>query len=283
MGAHLNIAAISRRTGVAPDTLRKWEQRYGVVRPTRTSGGQRRYSEQDVARVEWLRDRLAEGWRIGEASRVLQHRDVPAAADPAALLEALGDAALRGDTSATGALLDQSFAVLPLTTALDEVVAPTLRWIGEAWHRGELSVAHEHAAASKIRARLEQLVADERGGVRGTAVLACAPGEQHDLGLLMLAVALRADGWHVEYLGANTPVGDAVAFAESLSAELLCLSAARAEPLEAIERGLADLGRETATTVAVGGAASTEDAPHAVSASRRLDDVVERLRHAAAR
>ena len=43
--ALLNIAALSRRTGVAPDTLRKWEQRYGVLRPVRTAGGQRRYSE----------------------------------------------------------------------------------------------------------------------------------------------------------------------------------------------------------------------------------------------
>ena len=53
-------------------------------------------------------------------------------------------------------------------------------------------------------------MADARGGVRGTAVLACAPGEHHDLGLLMLAVALRADGWRVEYLGADTPVESAV-------------------------------------------------------------------------
>src|SRR5918998_4819726 len=69
--AAFNIAALARRTGVAPDTLRKWEQRYGILRPTRTAGGQRRYSELDVARVEWLRDRLSEGYRIGEAATLL--------------------------------------------------------------------------------------------------------------------------------------------------------------------------------------------------------------------
>jgi len=64
----LNIAAVARRTGVAPDTLRKWERRYGVLHPRRTSGGQRRYDDLDVSRVEWLRDRLTEGIRIGAAA-----------------------------------------------------------------------------------------------------------------------------------------------------------------------------------------------------------------------
>src|SRR3954452_22359067 len=75
----LNIAALARRTGVAPDTIRKWEHRYGVIRPERTAGGQRRYSERDVARVEWLKARLGEGYRIGEAAQLLGSADLEAA------------------------------------------------------------------------------------------------------------------------------------------------------------------------------------------------------------
>src|SRR5947209_15218106 len=71
MSTGLNIAALAQRTGVPPDTLRKWEQRYRILQPDRTSGGQRRYSERDVARVEWLRERLSQGYRIGEAARLL--------------------------------------------------------------------------------------------------------------------------------------------------------------------------------------------------------------------
>ena len=69
-----------------------------------------------------------------------------------------------------------------------------------------------------MRAALQKLLADPRADVRGTAVLACAPGEQHEIGLLMLAVLLRADGWQVAYLGADTPSADAVALAERLGA-----------------------------------------------------------------
>ena len=122
--------------------------------------------------------------------------------------------------------------MLPLEQALTEVVTPALRWAGEAWHRGELSVAQEHAITAKVRAHLGKLISEGRGGVRGSAVLACAPGEQHDIGLLMLAVMLRADGWRVEFLGADTPVDAAVAFASGSGAGMLCLSASRTESVE---------------------------------------------------
>src|ERR671933_174668 len=67
----MNIAALARRTGVAADTLRKWEQRYGLLQPKRMKGGQRRYTDRDVDRVEWLKARLTEGYRIGEAAALL--------------------------------------------------------------------------------------------------------------------------------------------------------------------------------------------------------------------
>jgi DNA-binding transcriptional MerR regulator len=117
----LNIAALARRTGVAPDRLRKWEQRYHLLHPSRTPGGQRRYAEPDVARVEWLRDRLREGWRIGEAARVLRASAAPALADPAALRNALLETTRSGDPESLEPLLDQAFAVLPLE-------GPSARW-----------------------------------------------------------------------------------------------------------------------------------------------------------
>ena len=109
------------------------------------------------------------------------------------------------DSARLSSLIDQTFALLSLERGIVEVVAPVLERIGQGWDTGAISIAQEHLLTSKLRARLEQLVGDTRGGVRGTAVLACAPGERHDLGLLMLAVLLGADGWHVEYLGADTP------------------------------------------------------------------------------
>lgn len=277
----LNIAALSRRTGVAPDTLRKWEHRYGVLEPTRTAGGQRRYSERDIQRVQWLRDRLAEGWRIGEAARVLQETAAPPLSAPADLREALIAAALGDDPAQASATLDQALAVLPLEQAFDEVITPALQAIGEAWHRGEVTVAQEHALTAKVRARLGRLLSDPRGAARGTVVLACAPGEQHDVGLLMLAVALRADGWRVEYLGPSTPAADALVFAEAIGAAAVCVSVTCETSLVQLREELDVLPARRGPTLVVGGAAADADAARtvqAVYAEAPLQRVVEKLR-----
>jgi methanogenic corrinoid protein MtbC1 len=277
----LNIAALSRRTGVAADTLRKWELRYGVLRPVRTSGGQRRYSEQDVQRVECLRDRISEGWRIGEAARVIEEATALALDEPTELRDALIAAVQESDAVGLASTLDQTFAVLPLDQALTDVVTPALRWTGEAWHRGELSVAQEHAITAKVRAHLGKLISSGQGGVHGVAVLACAPGERHDVGLLMLAVMLRADGWRVEFLGADTPTEAAIAFAERVGATMLCLSAAREEAVAALRTALEAAAPPDGLALVIGGAAVTPQVARelrAIHADGKLDSAVARLR-----
>jgi len=281
----LNISALSRRTGVAPDTLRKWEQRYGVLRPIRTAGDQRRYSEMDVQRVEWLRDRIREGWRIGEAARVLDEASSTALDDPAELRDALIASIRDYEPQVLSATLDQTFAVLPLEQALTEVIKPALQWTGEAWHNGELSIAQEHAFTAKVRAHLGKLLSDGRGGVRGVAVLACAPGEQHDIGLLMLAVMLRADGWRVELLGVDTPIDTTIAFADRIGATILCISATLSESVDLLRLALAPDGPRPRAALVVGGAAidpETARELQAVYVKGELVRAVARLRELAA-
>jgi len=277
----LNISALSRQTGVAPDTLRKWEQRYGVLNPTRTSGGQRRYAETDVQRVEWLRDRIRDGWRVGEAARVLDEAGSTALDEPAELRDALIASIRDYEPQLVSATLDQAFAVLSLEQALTEVITPALHWAGEAWHGGELSIAQEHAITAKVRAHLGKLLSDGRGGVHGVAVLACAPGEQHDIGLLMLAVMLRADGWRVEFLGVDTPIDTAIAFADRIGATMLCISAARRESLDLLRTALRSLTPPPTATLVIGGAATDPETAldlRAIYADGRLDLAVARLR-----
>src|SRR6267154_2669037 len=221
MHAGLNIAALAHRTGVPPDTLRKWEQRYSILQPDRTAGGQRRYTERDVARVEWLRERLDEGYRIGVAASLLGTIGVGSGRKARDHLRGLLDAVEGGETSEIGLRLDQAFALLGVDETLEAVVRPMLEAVGAAWARGELTVAEEHLVSETVRSRLGHLLGDPGGGVRGTAVLLCVPGERHELGLMMAAIALRRDGWKVVYLGADTPFEDAVALARRLSARVV--------------------------------------------------------------
>jgi MerR family transcriptional regulator, light-induced transcriptional regulator len=236
MSAGLNIAALAQRTGVPPDTLRKWEQRYQILQPDRTAGGQRRYTERDVARVEWLRERLDEGYRIGVAASLLGTIGVGPGRSARDHLRGMLDSIALGETWEIGLRLDQAFALLGVDETLEAVVRPLLETVGERWTRGELTVAEEHLVSETVRSRLGHLLGDSGGGVRGSAVLLCAPGEQHELGLMTAAIALRRDGWKIVYLGADTPIVDAVALARRLPAQLLGLSVALREHAQGLER-----------------------------------------------
>ena len=261
MPAGLNIAALSRRTGVAPDTLRKWEQRYQILWPTRTAGGQRRYDERDVARVEWLCERLREGYRIGEAAILLGTAHVTTTRTPEDHLRTIVTAVGAGDAAQIGLLVDQAFALHGVDDTLEKILRPLLETIGEHWQRGELSVAEEHLVTEAVRSRLGHLLSDAGGGVRGTAVLACLPGERHELGLMMLAIGLRRDGWKVVYLGADTPVEAALDVAHRQSARVLGISCTVAQPdrLPSVD-GLEIVVGGPATDAYMGGLAETVDA-----------------------
>jgi MerR family transcriptional regulator, light-induced transcriptional regulator len=266
----LNIAALTQRTGVPSDTIRKWEQRYGVLHPERTPGGQRRYSELDVARVEWLKERIHEGYRIGEAAALLGAGD-QVARTVEELRNGIVASTIASDVDALGQLVDQALALAPLDKSFAQVLAPALVEVGERWASGAVSVAQEHLVSSIVRAALQKLLSDQRADVRGTAVLACAPGERHEIGLLMLAVMLRSDGWQVAYLGADTPFTDAVALADRLHANALCFSAASKENAQALDRELATTLLRRSLAVLVGGRGTKKtDVRDAVARLRKL-------------
>jgi methanogenic corrinoid protein MtbC1 len=281
MSSGLNIAALAQRTGVAPDTLRKWEQRYAILQPTRTAGGQRRYSERDVARVEWLRARLDEGYRIGEAASLLGTVGVEPARSARDYLKGILQALDDGDTAEIGIRLDQALALLGVDDTLQSLLKPLLDEVGDRWERGELTVAEEHLVSEAVRSRLGHLLADSGGGVRGIVVLACAPGEHHELGLMMTSLALRRDGWKIVYLGADTPVGDAFTLAEKLSAGVVGLSVAMEAHGAALEKELGKASQPVGLQLVVGGAGANRGLARrlgAVHAGGKLADAVKTVR-----
>ncbi|HEU5213187.1 MAG TPA: MerR family transcriptional regulator [Gaiellaceae bacterium] len=263
--AGLNIAALAHATGVPAHTLRKWEQRYGVLSPVRTSGGQRRYTEVDVARVHWLRARLDEGYRIGEAAALLTAPENAPATTPADLIEAVLRSVCASDVEAAQRLLDQAFTLYPLETAIEDVAVPLLVEVGERWSAGELTVAQEHLVTSAVRARALRRLADPWPGIRGRVVLACAPGERHEVGLLALAALLAGEGWGVVYLGAETPVDAALALASSVDAVVACFSVTMEHNRDALVAGLQSSDRD-GTEIVVGGQAADADLSGSVGA-----------------
>lgn len=253
--AQLRIGELARRTGVATELLRAWERRYGLFTPERTAGGYRLYSEDDVQRVRRMRQLLGTGLSAAEAARQAGS-EPPALAEVAPVAAAaveLRRALEQLDDAAAHAAFDRLLADYSTRAVLAGVVLPLLHELGAGWERGEISVAQEHFASNLLRGRLLGLA---RGWDRGSgqrAVLACPPGERHDLGLVIFGLSLRELGWRVTFLGADTPPDTIVETVERLEPEALVLAVTDPARLAGVTEAIGRL-RDTGTAVWVGGA-----------------------------
>lgn len=231
----MRIGELSRRTGVSPELLRAWEQRYGLLRPTRSQGGFRLYSAEDEARVRRTSALIADGLSAAEAARMAVESpsgspvpaSVPSGAgrpvvdDVAAQLrEALDDFDAAGGHTA----LDRLLGAVSVEFALTEVLIPYLHDLGSRWADGTATVAQEHFASNLIRGRLLGLARDWGTGGTSSAVLACLPGEAHDLGLVLLGVLIARRGWQVTFLGADTPLDTVESSVQTLRPSLVVLA-----------------------------------------------------------
>ncbi|HEX4745361.1 MAG TPA: MerR family transcriptional regulator [Gaiellaceae bacterium] len=246
-GGYIRIGELSRRTGVSPELLRAWERRYGLFEPDRSPGRFRLYTDADVTRVETMRRQIADGLSAAEAARrVLGAPDasqLPAASAPAIEepMAELRRALTEFDDGAAHAAIDRLVATLSLEAFLRDVVLPLLQEIGEGWERGEITIAQEHFASNLVRGRLMAL---GRGWGRGAgrhALLAAPSGEQHDLGLVVLALVLRDRGWRVTFLGADTPLETVADTARRVVPEVIVL--AMLQPTHLASEDMHALGR----------------------------------------
>jgi DNA-binding transcriptional MerR regulator len=260
----LRIGELSKRAGVSAESLRAWERRYGLLRPSRSAGGLRLYSLDDLERVRKMRTHLAAGLAAAEAARLASAPDEVQArsssADPVKLRAALAAAVERFDEAAAQAALDHAVAALSVDALLVELVLPYLHELGTRWERGEASVAQEHFASGLVRGRLLGLARGWGLGLGPTALLACLPDEFHDLGLIAFGLALRARGWRIVFLGADAPVETIETAARSIDPALIVLSGVSPERLRPVIAQLRPLAARH--TLAIGGACaeSTESA-----------------------
>lgn len=284
--AHLRIGALSRRVGVSPELLRAWEQRYGLLQPVRSAGGFRLYSTADEDRVRLMRRHLAAGVSAAQAARLALTEAAPDRGEEAqpgelARLSTELVAALdRLDEPGAHAALDRLLATFTLQTVLRDVVLPYLHELGERWEHGEASVAQEHFASNILRGRLLGLARSWGEGAGPRAVLACAPGELHDLPLIIFGLVLAGRGWTITYLGPDTPIATVQVTLADLKPRLVVISAMTRPRLRGAQSQLTELVRQV--PVALAGAGATDGLARAtgafllegdpVTAAERVDD-----------
>jgi MerR family transcriptional regulator, light-induced transcriptional regulator len=86
------------------------------------------------------------------------------------------------------------------------------------------------------------------------ALLACVPGEQHELGLLAFGIALRRRGWQITYLGTDSPIGAVADLAPSLAPAAVVLLSMRPEGFLDHAREIQQLANQVPVMIAGTGA-----------------------------
>jgi MerR family transcriptional regulator, light-induced transcriptional regulator len=248
-----NIKAVARLVGLLPVTLRAWERRYGLPIPKRGDQGYRLYSEYDVRTLRWLKSQIDTGLSIGRATDLLHDmrlkgldpaneidRPIEQIVSPDALRDQFQNALSHFDEVNAGEALRRAFSLYAIDQVMLDIIQPVLVSFGEAWHRGELPVVVEHFATQFCMQNLNSmLAAATQPYASGVIVAACAPGETHQIGLMMVVTVLRWRGWDVKYMGPDLMLDKMVEALDAIHPRLLLFSATRVESA----RSLSDLPR----------------------------------------
>ena len=236
-----NTRAAVNLTQVEAPRLRAWERRYAILSPHRSSNSYRLYSERDLAIIRWLREQVEAGMTISQATSYLKSfagAGPPITQPPAeipslkleVMVQSLVGAALRLDEPEATHLLRQAFAVYCVEEVCEVLVQPTLYAIGAAWSEGRDVIVAEHFISNIVRVQLDTIWRMTFQPDNGPQVLvACVPGEQHELGAFMLALFLRRRGLCVTYLGQNTEAPALVRTVQCMRPAAVCLSATMPE------------------------------------------------------
>ena len=236
-GGQFTIKAVAQATGLTVETLRAWERRYEVVRPSRDASGRRTYSAADVARLRLLRTATELGHTIsrlaslGEedlARLVAQSGGQARSPQPSrgqAFVERALDATVHSDPTGVEEVLTSAIALLPPSEVIYSVISPLVREVGERWHRGAVTIAQEHMVTDIVR-RL--IISVSRGYLRTengpSLVLATLSGERHELGILMCSWLAATRRYHTHYLGADCPADEIARFAREVDASAVLVS-----------------------------------------------------------
>ncbi len=256
----LPIRIVASLTGVNPVTLRTWERRHGLVKPLRTPKGHRLFTRQDVERIRRVLALLDRGVPIGKVRAFVDaeradRTDSRAEGRWREYVELMAGAIARFDESELDRLYDQALSLHPVETVTRQLVLPLLSYLGERWVSVGGGIAEEHFFAVYLRSKLGARLQHRMRYASGPRIVAaCAPGERHEIGLLLFALEAHEAGLRTVLLGADTPFAQVLEVVRRSGARGVVISSSVEPAPHLLGCDLRELAREAAVPVFVGGA-----------------------------
>jgi DNA-binding transcriptional MerR regulator len=254
------IGTVAELTGVNSITLRAWERRYGLLAPVRKDSGHRLYSREHIDLITRVVALLDRGMRIGQVKAHLENErrsvSVQSRQPWTRYIERMIAAVVQFDEHALEATYGDALAAFPVQTVTDNLLAPLLEELGRRWESGEGSIAEEHFFGCYLRNLLGARFHHRRRLSAGhILVLACLPGERHETGLLLFALAANDAGYRTVLLGADLPIAELRQAANKVAASGVVIAGVMPISSGTIE-SLSDLAGQIDCPVFVGGSAS---------------------------
>jgi DNA-binding transcriptional MerR regulator len=254
----IDISRLSLLTGVNVSTLRSWERRHSLIAPSRTVGGHRLYSAEDVERLMLVKELVVTGHRVSELSglTIAELKQLqPSLPDLRSLdrdmILKLEQAVDDRDVDAFGTMLRFVFTASPPVVAVD-VYGRAIRHVGQRWQEGRLGVGDEHRLSAKARDVVTAAISGlAPAAYRPPIAFATLGEERHELGLLAGAFIAASLGHRLVYFGAGMPARALAADVAAAKVALMVISAVHSLPGGSLQEDLVHLDRGLAEDVPI--------------------------------
>lgn len=255
------IRTVSELTGVNSITLRAWESRYGLIEPIRKSSGHRLYTQEHIDLINRVVGLLDRGMRIGQVkAEILSGSESEDSFIDEKhnswrkYINSMIAAIIRFDEHGLERTYAEALSHYPVRSVTEKLLSPVLKEIGERWATGQGSIAEEHFFGfylrNKLGARFHHRVQNQTGP---KLLMACLPGDLHEIGLLLFALGACDHGFQTILLGANMPLDDFPDAVKKTGSDALVLSGTIEPGGELITEFLPGLVRQLKVPVFLGG------------------------------
>jgi DNA-binding transcriptional MerR regulator/methylmalonyl-CoA mutase cobalamin-binding subunit len=256
------IGTVSKLTGVGTITLRAWERRYGLIQPVRKESGHRLYTRRHIDQINRITALTQQGIRISQIRADMLESDADVDSGPDAdkwkvYLNSMLAAIISFDEERLEEIYNEALSLYPIGLITSRLLTPLLVELGLRWETTQGSIAEEHFFAFYLRNKLGARYHHRPRGNRGPLILlAGLPGEYHEIGLLLFALAVHESGYRVLPLGANMPLDELALVARKKGCDAIVLSGAIEPSKETLSRELPDLVETGVAPVLIGGPSS---------------------------